>query len=124
MFAPTYDQFVARFPRLVANTAPGVEEQGWIADALTRAWDSAHVDVWGGFRSEAALLETAHRWRLMADDDANVAGPVKGERVGDLSVSFAGGNQYAQGDEWWATTLYGRERLQLRTSVVQFDGII
>ncbi len=124
MSAPTYQTFQSRFRRLVEMTEPGDEEQAWISDRLVQAWNDAHPDAWGTRRAEAALLEVAHRWKMFRDDEANVAGPITSQKVGDLSVSFGGGGSVSGGDAWWRMTVYGQERVQLRNSVVQFDGFV
>lgn len=100
--APTYADFDARFLKLSA--ADGAEE-AWIAARLDEEWE--RTAGWGKHRTEATLLMVAHRFVLEVGDDDGRA--VVSERVGGVSVSYAGSSS----DDLDQTT-YGRELAMLR----------
>lgn len=134
MAAPTYAQFKARYPSLIAAAAGSVtatdlsaDDQAWLTDRLSDAYDDLDEAEWNDDtkRARAAMLEAAHRLCL-AKGLAGFGGagekPGKGKEaqsVGAWSESRPDNLRLAlaqAGDktsQWWSSTQYGQEYMAL-----------
>lgn len=132
MAAPTYAQFKARFPTLIAAAAGSptatdlsAEDQAWVTDRLSDAYDDLSEAEWNDDtkRARAAMLEAAHRLCLAKGltgfggagekagkgKEAQSVGAWSESRPDYLRLALAqAGDKTGQ---WWGTTQYGLEYL-------------
>lgn len=136
MAAPTYTQFAAQFVSLVAATSPTPDDQEWINTTLATAYDIHPLTVWKteARRTQAALLEGAHRFALEKGltgygGASEKAGVRLSAATGQWSASYpdpmrlALASMQQGGAEWWQLTRYGSEHQQLLRQGYQPPGI-
>lgn len=122
---PTYTDFEARFYGSdLLSEDPQV--QALITARLGFYWRRTSAVAWGEDRAEAALLKAAHERALKVEREQEggrgVTGAVVAERLGKASRQWKtpGSNGQSKGsgaDDYWRSTDYGKQFLELRDSV-------
>jgi hypothetical protein len=119
--APTYDEFITRYPSFADVPPENVQYQLDFAVKLLSdvAWDS--------FFNDAVGLETAHNLFLMKQACSSAqgamqatAGPVSSVSAAGVSIGFqsATWSEKSKSQNWYMKTIYGQQLLRLWESCI------
>lgn len=119
--APTYAEFIERFPAFAA--APPEQVQ-FNLDMAVRLLDAP---TWGDFFSDAVSLDAAHNLFLYQQACSSpqgaaqgTAGPVSNVSAAGVSIGFTSPqwNTKSMAQNWYMKTIYGQQLLRLWDAVV------
>ena len=119
--APTYDEFIERFPAFANLNEDQIEMSLGFSSGLLSSM------VWGSSYSNAIGLDTAHMLTLAAMAGSSSTGGIQAAVGPVTSVSAAGVSTSFQAfdvtpgsksDAWYSKTIYGQMFLRLRNSVM------
>ena len=114
MSAPSPSDVKLRYPEFT-STSDDV-----VGMVIGDAFPFFDEERWGSFYLQGYCAFVAHQLTVNARAAAGAAaasGPVQTKTVGDVSVTYQGGETLRATDSYFATTSYGQRYLQLRRLV-------
>lgn len=124
--APTYSEFVAKYPIFATADQSLVESQ---LDLTTRFLDAS---AWGNYYSDAVEYDVAHNITIMVQMQSGLtggqqaaAGPISSVSAAGMSTSFESVSKSTDTDSesWYKKTGYGQMFLRLRSSVMGYGTL-
>jgi len=119
--APTYAEFIARFPAF--SSIAETEVTAIIAESVALL----SVSAWGEMFSNGVMYDAAHNLAMdhVLNSELNggqqaAAGPVTSSSAAGISISFDSPkyNEKNASDSWYSKTAYGQKFMRLRNTVV------
>ena len=121
--APTYSEFVTKYPAFVDT------ETAYVTNALDFATRFLDSGTWDVFYSDAVEFMAAHNLSLMLVQNSGTnggtqasVGPISSVSGAGVSTSFecpmSTKDTEPYSDSWWKKTSYGQQFLMLRNAVI------